>query len=140
MTISPSPLVWHAAGDEAVLENLDASREGLSTPAAGERQTQYGRNELLKAKSRSALRRFFAHFNNVLIYVLLGAAVLTAALGHLVDTGVILAVVLANAVIGFIQEGRAERAMDAIRHMLAPKASVLRDGERCGLDSTLLVC
>ena len=69
-----------------------------------------------------------AQFHNVLIYVLLGAAVVTGALQHWVDTGVILAVVLANAVIGFLQEGKAEAAMAAIREMLAPRAAVLRDG------------
>ncbi len=74
--------------------------------------------------------RFLLQFHNVLIYVLLGSAVITALLGHAADTAVILAVVVANAVIGFIQEGKAEKAMDAIRHMLAPRASVLRAGER----------
>lgn len=75
-----------------------------------------------------------SHFHNVLIYVLLGAAVTTAALGHLVDTGVILAVVIANGMIGFIQEGRAEQAMEAIRQMIAPRTSVLRDGKRRNID------
>ncbi len=82
--------------------------------------------------------RLLAHFKNVLIYVLLGAAALTATLGHFVDTGVIVAVVIVNALIGFIQEGRAEQAMNAIRQLLAPKSSVLRDGERCTIDSALL--
>jgi magnesium-transporting ATPase (P-type) len=78
-------------------------------------------------------------FHNVLIYVLLGAAAVTGALQHWVDTGVILSVVLANAVIGFIQEGKAEAAMAAIRNMLAPKAAVLRDGHRVTLDGADLV-
>lgn len=137
---APSPTeVWHATGEEAVLETLGVSRGGLSTAAAAERLERVGPNALPKGESRSALRRFLAQFNNLLIYVLLGAAALTAALAHWVDTGVILAVVLANAIIGFIQEGRAEQAMDAIRQMLAPKSSVLRDGERRGIDSALLV-
>jgi magnesium-transporting ATPase (P-type) len=62
--------------------------------------------------------------------VLIGAAVVTALLGHWVDTVVILAVVVVNAMIGLVQEGKAEKAMEAIRHMLAPSAAVLRDGER----------
>ncbi len=132
-------VVWHAAGEEAVLEILEASRDGLSTSAAAERLERFGPNALPRAESRSALRRFLAQFNNLLIYVLLGAAALTAALAHWVDTGVILAVVVANAIIGFIQEGRAEQAMDAIRQMLAPKSSVLRDGERRSIDSALVV-
>jgi magnesium-transporting ATPase (P-type) len=137
---SPEPTVaWHAADEEDVLDTLDASREGLSTPAAVERLERFGPNALPKAESRSALRRFLTQFNNLLIYVLLGAAALTAALAHWVDTGVILAVVLANAIIGFIQEGRAEQAMDAIRQMLAPRSSVVRDGERRSIDSALVV-
>ena len=83
--------------------------------------------------------RFLAQFHNVLIYVLMGAAVVTGALQHWVDTGVILAVVLANAVIGYLQEGKAEAAMAAIRGMLAPRAAVLRDGVRVTLDGADLV-
>jgi len=83
--------------------------------------------------------RFLSHFHNVLIYVLLGSAAITTALGHGVDTAVILTVVLVNAVIGFIQEGRAERAMDAIRKMLATRSAVLRDGQQETLDAAELV-
>lgn len=132
-------VVWHAADEAVVLEALEASREGLSTPAAAERIDRFGANALPRAKPRSALLRFLSQFNNLLIYVLLGAAALTAALAHWVDTGVILAVVLANAIIGFVQEGRAEQAMDAIRQMLAPRSSVVRDGERCSIDSAEVV-
>ena len=82
--------------------------------------------------------RFLLQFHNILIYVLLGSAVITAVLDHWIDTGVILAVVVANAVIGFIQEGKAEKAMDAIRHMLAPRANVLRDGERISIEGERL--
>ena len=90
-------------------------------------------------RRRGPLLRFLSQFHNVLIYVLLGAAVVTGALQHWVDTGVILAVVLANAVIGFIQEGKAEAAMAAIRGMLAPRAAVLRDGARVTVDGADLV-
>ncbi len=72
--------------------------------------------------------RLLLQFHNVLIYVLLGAAVVTATLGHAVDTAVILGVVLINALIGFIQEGKAEKSLDAIRKMLSLHAVVLRDG------------
>jgi magnesium-transporting ATPase (P-type) len=74
--------------------------------------------------------RFLSHFHNILIYVLIGAASITALLGHVVDTFVIIAVVIINAVIGFYQEGKAEKAMEAIRYMLALRASVIRDGKR----------
>ncbi len=139
MSAPSPPIVWHAASEDVVLATLGVSSDGLSTAAAAERLSSVGPNTLPKAERRSVLLRFLAQFNNVLIYVLLGAAALTAALAHWIDTGVILAVVLANAIIGFIQEGRAEQAMDAIRQMLAPKSSVLRDGERRSIDSALLV-
>jgi magnesium-transporting ATPase (P-type) len=83
--------------------------------------------------------RFLIQFHNVLIYVLLGAALVTAALRHWVDTGVILTVVLANAAIGFIQEGKAEAAMAAIRKMLARRATALRDDRRLSVDGADLV-
>ncbi len=124
---------------DMALAAVDGQAAGLSTAEAALRLDRYGPNRLPEPPRRSALLRFLAHFHNILIYVLLGTAVITAALGHLVDTGVILAVVIANAIIGFIQEGRAEQAMDAIRQMLAPKSSVLRDGERRSIDSAAVV-
>jgi magnesium-transporting ATPase (P-type) len=83
---------------------------------------------LQAAASRSPWLRFFDQFHNVLIYILLAAGVITALLAHWVDSGVIFGVVIINAIIGFLQEGKAERAMDAIRGMLSPSAMVLRDG------------
>ncbi len=74
--------------------------------------------------------RFFYQFHNVLIYVLIAASAVTAMLGHWVDASVILGVVLINAVIGFVQEGKAEDALRAIRQMLSPHAMVMRDGRQ----------
>jgi magnesium-transporting ATPase (P-type) len=98
-----------------------------------------GPNRLPEPPRPGALRRLLRQFHNILIYVLLGAAAITALLGHGVDTGVILAVVVANALIGFLQEGKAERAMEAMRGLLAPRASVLRDGRRISVDAAGLV-
>lgn len=78
-------------------------------------------------------------FNNILIYVLIASSIVTALLAHYIDTAIILAVVIANAIIGYIQEGKAEKAMEAIKHMLAIHASVLRDGERRSVDGENLV-
>ncbi|MCT1607718.1 HAD-IC family P-type ATPase [Nesterenkonia massiliensis] len=102
--------------------------QGLSSPQAEARLQEHGPNALPAADRDSAVRRFLRHLNDVLIYVLLGAAALTAALQHWVDTAVILAVVVVNATVGFLQEGRAERALEGIREMLSPEAQVLRDG------------
>ncbi|ACM04157.1 H+ transporting ATPase, proton pump [Cereibacter sphaeroides KD131] len=129
----------HSRPAEACLETLDARPEGLTEAEAAARLARHGPNRLPEARTRGPIRRFLAQFNNVLIYVLLVASVVTAALQHWVDTGVILAVVLANAIIGFIQEGRAESAMAAIRGMLAPHAAVLRNGRRVSIDGAHLV-
>ena len=121
------------------LADLKTRPEGLTASDAARRLAEYGPNRLPEGQTRRPLRRFFAQFNNVLIYVLIGAAIVTGALQHWIDTGVILAVVLANAVIGFLQEGKAETAMAAIRQMLAPRAAVLRDGRRVTVDGAALV-
>lgn len=89
-----------------------------------------GPNCLPEQKRRSALLRFLAQFHNTLIYVLVLAAAAAALLNHLTDALVILAVIVLNAIIGFVQEGRAERALDALRDLIAPQASVLREGRR----------
>jgi magnesium-transporting ATPase (P-type) len=134
---APGP--WHSLAAEAALDLARASSGGLTQAEAGARLQAHGPNRLPEPPQRSAWLRFLLHFHNILIYVLLASAVVTAALGHVVDTLVILAVVLGNAVIGFVQEGKAEKAMAAIRHMLAPRAAVLRDGDRHTVDGEALV-
>ena len=121
---------WHATMVDEVLAAQGSSPNGLTEATAHQRLSTFGPNRLPAPKGRGPLLRFLAQFNDALIYLLLAAAVITATLGHGIDAGVILAVVLVNAVIGFIQEGKAERALDAIRDMLAPMASVIRDGDR----------
>ncbi len=122
--------LWHSRDGTEVLVDLDSDARGLSGQAAAQRLHEHGANTLPQPARHGLLVRFLLHFHNVLIYVLLGSAVVTALLGHWVDTVVILAVVVLNAVIGLMQEGKAEKAMDSIRHMLAPTASVMRDGKR----------
>jgi len=129
----------HAIPAADCLADLAATPDGLTATEAARRLVEHGPNRLPEVRSRGPMVRFFLQFHNVLIYVLIGAAVVTGALQHWIDTGVILAVVLANAVIGFIQEGKAEAAMAAIRGMLAPKAAVLRDGHRATVDGADLV-
>jgi len=129
----------HARPTDTCLAELDASSEGLTAQEAARRLAEHGPNRLPDVRSRGPILRFLMQFHNVLIYVLLGAAMVTGALQHWIDTGVILAVVLANAAIGFIQEGKAEAAMAALRGMLAPKAAVLRDGRRVTVDGVDLV-
>ncbi len=130
---------FHALGAAECLAVQETSPAGLSSAVAQRRLAEDGPNELPAERPRPALVRFLAHFNNVLIYVLLASAAVTALLEHWIDSAVILAVVVVNAVVGFVQEGRAETAMAAIRAMLAPRATVLRDGRRQGLPAEDLV-
>jgi magnesium-transporting ATPase (P-type) len=123
-------LRWHALTADETVAAQESGQSGLSEAEACERLARLGPNRLPPPKRRGPFLRFFAQFHDVLIYVLLGATVVTALLGHWIDAQVILAVVLINAVIGFLQEGKAENALEAIRDMLAPKASVIRDGDR----------
>ena len=101
-----------------VFRALACKPVGLTEAEAQQRLERFGPNRLPQESGPGPLRRLLAQFHNLLIYVLLAAAAVTTALGHWVDTVVILAVVVVNAVIGFVQEGRAEDALDAIRNML----------------------
>lgn len=136
---TPPQRDWHAMPAGDVSAELASRHLGLTTAEAAERLEVYGPNRLPETRGRSALVRFFSQFANVLIYVLLASAIVAAFLGELVDAAVILAVVIANAVIGFIQEGRAERALDAIRAMIMPGATVMRDGHRVTVDADTVV-
>lgn len=131
--------VWHDKPSEQVLQEQASTSSGLTADSVKQRLERYGPNRLPKPVQRHVLLRFMSHFHNILIYVLLGAALITALLNHIVDTSVIIAVVLINAIIGFLQEGKAEKAMDAIRHMLALRASVIRDGRRQTINGEDLV-
>lgn len=130
---------WHERAADTALHALKTTANGLSQTEAATRLETHGPNRLPEAAKRSALFRFLLHFHNILIYVLLGCAGITMMLDHLVDTLVIVAVVFANAGIGFFQEGKAEKAMDSIRRMLALRSSVVRDGNRRTIEGELLV-
>ncbi|WP_278393711.1 HAD-IC family P-type ATPase [Sphingobium yanoikuyae] len=127
---SAPPVAWHALPPEEALATLSVEATGLDQRDAEARLRRYGPNALPEAPRQHPLLRFLAHFNSVLIYFLLGAALIALLLNHGIDAAVILAVVLVNAVVGFIQEGKAEEALGAIQDMIAPHAMVLRSGER----------
>ncbi|MDO9007816.1 MAG: cation-transporting P-type ATPase [Deltaproteobacteria bacterium] len=130
MQTNEHPPHWHSLSASDTLNRLDALRTGLTPDTVEARRTQYGSNRLPPPQRQPGWQRFLLQFHNVLIYVLLSAGAITALLGHWLDSGVIFGVVVINAVIGFIQEGRAEEALDAIRSMLSPHAIVTRAGER----------
>lgn len=129
----------HARPVDAVLAELGVTDAGLSGPEAAERLDRYGPNRLPEAEPDPAWLRLARHFNDVLIYVLLAAAVLKAVLGEWVDMAVILAVAVINAVIGFVQEGRAQRALEGLRTMLSLTAHVRRDGRWSEVEADTLV-
>lgn len=132
-------IAWYALSIEQVLDKLQVTTQGISQSEVHERQQQYGFNRLPEVKPRHPLLRFLRQFHNVIIYVLLITTVITLMLGHLIDSGVIFAVVIINALIGFIQEGKAEDALQAIRNMLSPQASVLREGKQMAIPAEQLV-
>ncbi len=130
---------WHSESATVVQESLDTTPDGLSTEEITNRLAKHGPNQLPEAKIRGPLVRFFCQFHNVLIYVLIIASAVTAMLGHWVDASVILFVVFINAVIGFVQEGKAENALKAIRQMLSPNAMVMRNGRQLTVPAEELV-
>ncbi len=129
----------HSRAAEAVLTELAVSPEGLSAVEAGRRLTEVGTNRLSEPPRVGPLLRFIHHFHDSLIYVLLASATITAGLSHWVDTTVILGVVALNAIIGFIQEGKAGQALAGIRRMLSPHAQTRRDGDWHEIDAADLV-
>ena len=130
---------WHALEAEEVFDRIESAPEGLSSGEAERRLAAYGPNRLRQVGRRSNWSLLLSQFKNVLIYVLLAASAVTLLIGHYVDSAVIFGVVLLNALIGFLQEGKAEKALDAIRNLLTTRATTLRDGRQQVLDSEQLV-
>src|SRR5215469_12826597 len=109
---------WHAMSQTEVVNRLAVEpEEGLDLPEASARLQKYGPNRLPQGRKRGPFARFFSQFNNVLVYVLLAAAFTKLMLSLWIDAGIIFAVVVLNALLGFIQEGKAEKALDSIRNM-----------------------
>lgn len=121
---------WHALTVDEVLKRLTTSTEkGLDGGEASTRLQKYGPNRLPEGKKRGPFMRFISQFNNILVYVLLGAGFTKLMLGLWIDAAIILGVVILNGLLGFIQEGKAEKALDSIRNMLSAEARTLRGGE-----------
>lgn len=131
--------VWHAISGEEALSSLETGSDGLSQEQVESRLEHYGPNIIKKGKETSVLDILLHQIASPLIYVLLGAMVLTLAIQHWADAIVIGIVVVLNAVIGFTQEYRAENAIQALIHLSAPKATVRRKGNRQDVDSSQLV-
>ncbi|MBL0183839.1 MAG: cation-translocating P-type ATPase [Chitinophagaceae bacterium] len=130
---------WHRLSIEEIFELLDTSPKGLSISDAEERYLEYGPNELQEGKKKSVAGMLFDQFKDVMILILLAAAIISGIIGDLTDTIVILVIVVLNAVIGFFQEYRADKAMQALKQMAVTQARVLRDGQSNWLPATILV-
>lgn len=125
----PMNTPFHTLDQEEVLRRLESGENGLSSTKAAELLQRYGKNMLQEAKSKSLLAKFIEQFKNVMIFILLAAAVLSGILGEWTDTVIILLVVILNAVLGVVQENKAEQALEALKSMSSPVARVRRDGQ-----------
>ena len=130
---------WHALSTEEVLENLKVRENGLTSSEVARRQAQYGLNELTEPPRPGFLKLLWEQFNNFIVLLLIVASVVSALLGEWVDASAIIAIVLLNAVLGIIQERRAEQALAALKKLASPEARVLRDGHHVTVSSRDLV-
>ena len=137
-TLDTAP-AWHTLSVEAVLARLATHPTGLTAAAAVERLAVHGANELQTLRTQSAWHTFLAQFQNALIVILLSATIVSGFLGHTLEAVVITVIVLFAVLLGFIQEHRAGKALEALRRMAAPSAHVLRDGEESAIPARDLV-
>ena len=138
--------VHHSIKKDDCLTDLKTSKDGLTTAEATKRLEKYGKNELVEAKRKSLFRRFFDQLKDMMIIVLIVAALISAVLAiiekkyiDLVDSGIILLIVILNAIIGLVQEQKANNALEALKNINKPFVKVLRDGEICKIKSEELV-
>jgi magnesium-transporting ATPase (P-type) len=137
---TPTTTIWHALAATEVERRLQTDpAKGLDAKEASQRLAKYGPNRLPEGKKQSSFRKFLHQFNNILVYVLLGAGFVKLMVGLWLDASIILGVVILNALLGFVQEGKAEKALDSIRNMLSAEARTVRGGETRMIPSEELV-
>lgn len=130
---------WHQKDIKESLEALGSSERGLSTDEAQKRLDRYGPNELVETKKRTIFMMFLDQFKDFMIMVLIAAAVVSGMIGELIDTLAIVVIVVLNAIIGFVQEYRAEKAMKALKKMAAFSAVVIRDGNHVTIPAAEII-
>ncbi len=130
---------WHCKSIEDTLQSLNSSKHGLSKQEARNRLLSYGPNKIREVKKRTTLEMIFDQFKDFMILVLIAAAVVSGVIGEPKDTIAILVIVILNAVIGFVQEYRAEKAIEALKMMAAQKATVVRDGQPTSIPAAEIV-
>jgi len=119
---------WHAISSEEIMETLKTRQQGLTKEEVERRLQEFGFNELKERKKVTALQIFLGQFKDIFIIMLLIATAISFLIGETFDAATIAAIVVLNSVVGFVQEYRAERAMEAMKKLTAPKARILRDG------------
>src|SRR3989338_2062264 len=129
----------HSNKLEEIYKELNSSENGLSSEEARKRLVAFGKNEIEEAKRISPARIFFSQFNSFIVYILIAAKIIAAFLGEIVDAIVIFVILILNAILGFVQEYRAEKAIEALKKLTAPKAKVLRDGKHIHINANELV-
>ncbi|HSW62407.1 MAG TPA: cation-transporting P-type ATPase [Dissulfurispiraceae bacterium] len=128
---------WHHLPTDEILDLLESDREkGLDICEVEHRQRRFGPNIITPKKGRGPFLRFLLKFHQPLVYILMAAGGITAFLQELVDSGVIFGVVLVNAVIGFMQESKAVKAIEALARLMTTEATVLRVGERLRISAS----
>ncbi|MGQ9781949.1 MAG: cation-translocating P-type ATPase [Nitrososphaeria archaeon] len=130
---------WHALKPEEAFENLGSRREGLTEDEVSKRLGTYGRNEIRREKKTSPWKIFAEQFKNILIVLLLAATTLSLLIGEVLDAIVIFTIVVASAALGFIQEYRSEKAIQLLKKLAAPSATVIREGREKIVSSTEIV-
>ena len=120
---------WFKESTKNILEKLSSNANiGLSKEEAKSRLEKYGPNELTEKKGEGLFSKIVAQFKDFLVIILIGASIVSALVGEVSDAIVIIAIVIINAVLGLVQEGKAEKSLEALKKMASPNAKVLRDG------------
>jgi Ca2+-transporting ATPase len=132
-------VLWHSLTDKEALNNLNSGQKGLSSEDAARRLSEHGPNQLESPTKPSPLKIFLGKFKDYMVLVLIFAAIISYIAHETTNAYVILAIVVLVAIIGFIQEYKAERAMEALREMVAPEADVIRDGKMSTIPAVDLV-
>lgn len=126
---------WWRLESNAIVSNLESNvRHGLSSDEVEKRLKKYGKNSIEQKKTLSPWSIFFSQFTDFMVLVLIGATIVSSLLGELIDAGTILAIIIINAVLGLVQEYRAERSLAALKELSAPQARVIRDGKVMSID------
>ncbi len=130
---------WYSLSIDRVFKNLKSSEKGLTQEEVKKRQEKYGKNEIEEGEKISPIRIFLDQFQDFLIWILIIAAIISFAVGHRIDSYLILTIVFANGIFGFFQDWKAEQSIEALRDLASPEAIVLRDGKKKKVDSSEIV-